>query len=141
MRRNQEKEKAELQEKRILLVRAAIKENNTTKKAICKVCGIEMFVLNQLFSADKDLHAEYVIRRKTLVDVAADNLSDILNDPTHPQHFQATKYVLQNFKSDLDTSLEPKEQEEVQIEVPIAIPGGEGDGEQKPITIRFSKRV
>jgi len=51
------------------------------------------------------------------VDIAADNLETVLKDLSHPSNFQATTYVLKNYKSDLDTNLEAKSAKELEVDV------------------------
>ena len=105
--RSQKREKEKLLKDRAALVRAAMNEaNKFTRKDICEASGLTMVQLKNLFQEDRELYAEYVVIRKTITDIASDNIFAIINDPTHPQHFQASKYVLQNYKSDLDETLE-----------------------------------
>lgn len=107
----------EKQDKQRELVKAALRMGLTTKKDICTSSDMALWELNELFQADKDLYNDFCVRRRTLSDVAADNLETILRDPVHPQNFQATKYVLEKYKTDIDTQLESKDAEEVDIEV------------------------
>lgn len=105
--RSQKREKEKLLKDRAALVRAAMNEaNKFTRKDICESSGLTMVQLKNLFQENRELYAEYVVIRKTITDIASDNIFAIINDPTHPQHFQASKYVLQNYKSDLDETLE-----------------------------------
>jgi len=90
---------------------AALDEGKMTRSDICEATGMKMYELNSFFSDDRETFAKYKIRRKTLTDIAADNIVDIINDPKHPKHYDASKYVLQNYKSDLDGILESEDTE------------------------------
>ena len=72
------------------------------------------------------------MRRKTISDIASDNILDIVNDASHPQHFAASKYILSTYKSDLDEVLEDKSGEDISVLV-----GDNAKG--SPITINFGK--
>lgn len=128
-RRRAEKKVNELRRK---LVLTALEEGITTRKAICTATGLKAHELSNLFTEDRDLYAKYVVRRKTITDLAADNIVDILNDPGHPQHFQASKYVLQTYKSDLDDTLESQDSENISVEI-------DSKGEINPVIIKFSR--
>lgn len=105
--KNERAEKTKLMQDRAELVRAAMEIGNcVTKTDICKATALSMVILNNLFTEDRKLYAEYVILRKTITDIAADNITAIVNNKEHPQHFQASKYILQNFKSDFDETLD-----------------------------------
>lgn len=131
--RNSKRKSKRLLEERSALVKAALEMGNITRKEICKATGLELHDLANLFTRNRELYAEYKIRRRTIADIASDNIMDIVNDPSHPQHFQASKYVLSTYKSELDDVLEDKGQEEIGITV-----GGESKA--SPITINFGKK-
>ena len=133
------KQAAQLRKERMakwsLLVETAIDLGQTTKTELAESAGIKLWELADLFKFNPVLYAKYCIRRRTLVDTASDNLEMILKDPTHPQHFQASKYVLEKYKSDLDTNLEAKEDSK-QGGVNVLI-GGAGK-KASPVRITFS---
>jgi len=129
--KEKEQERIEKIEDQTRLVKAAMELGFTTKKDICKSANIQMWELTSLFKEDKDLHAMFNIRRKSLVDMAADNMVAIVKDPDHPNNFAATKYVLQKYKSDLDENLESHEVNPLDIEIP------DGKNNTKPVIIRF----
>lgn len=131
--RNSKRKEAKLLDERAGLVRAALDLGNITRKEICKATGLKLHELNNLFARDRGLYGEYVVRRRTIADIASDNIMDIVNDPSHPQHFQASKYILSTYKSDLDDVLEDKGQEEIGISIG-------GDSKASPITINFGKK-
>lgn len=126
------REKREILAKRSELINAALEDGQTTKKQLAKSAGIEIWQLNDVFKENKDLHLKFNVRRRTLADTAADNLEEILKDPDHPQHFQATKYVLQTYKTDIDENLESKEAEEMEVSVRT-------ESETAPVVVRFGK--
>ncbi len=126
-------EKKKWLEDSAVLVRKALEDGYTTKGKIAKVTGIKIHLLNKLFNEDRELWAEYTIHRRTLVDLAADNIADIISDPDHKDHYQASKYVLSQYKSDLDKTLEEKDSEEVGFDV-------EGSGSRSTrVTFKFKK--
>jgi len=133
--RQAEQAKKELREKQKSLVEAAFKLGQITKKEICDTSGLKMYELNILFKTFPELHTEFNIRRKTLVDLAADNIVEIVSDSSHPNNFAASKFVLSKYKSDLDGALEKNKDDEIEIEI------GEGNGKSsKPVLIRFGKK-
>ena len=114
------------------LILTALDKGFTTKGKISASTGLKITELNKIFEEDRELWAEYTMYRRTLVDLAADNIADIISDPTHKDHYQASKYVLSTYKSDLDKTLEEKGDEgEVAFE---------GSGERSTrVTFRFKK--
>jgi ribosomal protein L10 len=114
-----------------LLIDKALDEGVSTKSGICKLTGLQLYQINNIFQKNKELFAKFKIIRGTMADKAADNLSKILDSPGHPSHFAATKYVLQTYKTDLDDSMVEKKGNELEIET--------GKGGKSPIKIRFGK--
>lgn len=131
--RNTKRAEKKLLENRKELVKAAMEAGKITRSDICKAAGISLSQLVNLFTADRALFAEYSVMRRTITDQAADNIHAIINDPKHPQHFAASKYVLQNYKSDFDEILESQEESMLQIETPV-----DTTGQQKPVRITFT---
>lgn len=131
--KNTERKTKKLLKTRAALVRAALEAGHITRKDICKATGLQMHELANLFTQDREVYGEYVVRRKTIADIASDNILDIVNDPTHPQHFQASKYILSTYKSDLDEVLDSQDESEMSINVG-------GDSKASPINITFGKK-
>ena len=131
--KNTERKEKKLLKTRAALVRAALEAGQISRKDICNATGLQMHELANLFTQDREVYGEYVVRRKTISDIASDNILDIVNDPTHPQHFQASKYILSTYKSDLDDVLESQTESEMNINV-----GGESGA--SPINITFGKK-
>tara|TARA_R110002050_G_scaffold135505_5_gene258188 strand:+ start:1521 stop:1919 length:399 start_codon:yes stop_codon:yes gene_type:complete len=131
--KNTERKTQKLLKTRAALVRAALEAGQISRKDICNATGLQMHELANLFTQDREVYGEYVVRRKTISDIASDNILDIVNDPTHPQHFQASKYILSTYKSDLDEVLESQTESEMNINV-----GGESGA--SPINITFGKK-
>lgn len=123
-----------LKEERIRLVEAAIGAGLSTRKEIAEVANMKLHELSNLFSVEKELYAKYCVLRKMIVDMASDNIFDIVADKQHPKNYDASKYVVTNYKSDLDSTLESKDED---IDVQI---GGSGASGASPITIRFGKK-
>lgn len=131
--KNKERKEAKLLETRADLVRAALEGGHISRKDICSATGLKLHELANLFTKDRKVYGEYVVRRKTISDIASDNILDIVNDPSHPQHFAASKYILSTYKSDLDEVLEDKSGEDIQVML-----GEQSKG--SPITINFGKK-
>ncbi len=131
--KNTERKEKKLLKTRAALVRAALEAGHISRKDICNATGLRMHELANLFTQDREVYGDYVVRRKTISDIASDNILDIVNDPTHPQHFQASKYILSTYKSDLDEVLESQTESEMNINV-----GGESGA--SPINITFGKK-
>lgn len=132
--RNQRRKEQKLLETRTKLVEAALEQGHFTRRQICKATDLKKTDLINLFATNRDLYAKYRVMKKSLADTAADNLQEIINDPNHPHHFQASKFVLQNYKSELDDELEAIGGE-LQVEIPQT-QGGESTA--SPILIKFS---
>lgn len=132
--RNGVREASKLLETRKALVLVALDAGKFTRRDICKATGMKLHELGDLFTKDRAIFAEYVVRRETLADTAADNIADIVNDPQHPKNYEASKFILQNYKSDLDETLTPSAGE-MEIHVP-----GSGDlrNPSAPVIIKFS---
>lgn len=108
--KNLKREQKEILEARVLLIKAALEAGLLAREDISKNTGIALHTINTILKGDKELYAEYTLRRRTIVDLAADSLQAIVADKNHPQHFAAAKYVLSKYKSDLDESLDGKEE-------------------------------
>jgi hypothetical protein len=92
-----------------VLFQEALAEGKTSRRDICKLMGITTYQLTGFFELNPKSYKIYSSRRRELVDTAADNLQDIVEDKTHPQFFQASKYVLEHYKTDLDNILDVKD--------------------------------
>jgi hypothetical protein len=130
--KNTDRQEKRLLKTRAALVRAALEAGQISRKDICNATGLKMHELANLLTLDREVYGEYVVRRKTISDIASDNILDIVNDPKHPQHFQASKYILSTYKSDLDDVLESQQESEMNI----SVGGVSGDS---PINITFGK--
>lgn len=133
MKNKQRKEK-KLLEVRAELVLAALNNGKMSRREICQATGLQRHDLQNLFSERRDVYAEYVVRRRTVAEAAADNIQEIVNDKNHPQNFQASKFVLQNYKSDFEETLDP-----IDSELNIELPDSEEGESMRPIVIRFGK--
>jgi len=98
------------------LINAALDNGWTTYSKIAKNTGLSISQVQSVFSKDPDLYAKFVVCRRQIVDKAGDNIADIVDDPDHQHNFAASKYVLQNYKSDLDIHLDSKG-DELEIDV------------------------
>tara|TARA_R110000765_G_scaffold376036_2_gene466740 strand:- start:417 stop:842 length:426 start_codon:yes stop_codon:yes gene_type:complete len=132
--KNPKRDKESLTNKRAILVEAAIDLGLTSRTEIAKSTALKLQELNNLFRERPELYAKFCIVRKTIVDMAADNMMDIVADRAHPKNYDASKFVITNYKSDLDASLESKV-DGIDVEI-----GGSGKSGASPITIRFGKK-
>ncbi len=130
--RNQKRSDKELLKKRSKLIDDAIECDRHTIKKICEFTEMKPHEVRYTLENNLELRKKYAMRRRGLMDMAADSMQDIIEDATHPQHFQACKYALQNFKSEFDDILETQEASQIAIN-----PNG-GDT-SAPVTITFSK--
>ena len=115
------------------LVYAALDNGYTTRAKLVEATGLKAWEITELLKNDIKLNAVYTIRRRELVNMAADNIVDIVSDKDHPNNYAASKYVLQTYKSDLDTNLESHDSQEMEIGV------GNSEG-VNPIRITFGRR-
>lgn len=114
--RNKKREERKITNERSLLVKDAIENGHLTRSQICKATGLTMMQLRNLFDANRELFAKYSNAKRLIVDQASDNLHSIVNNPKHPKHFEATKFVLTNYKSEMDDILESQDSNEIQVE-------------------------
>lgn len=130
--RNRQREEENLLKTRAGLVRSALDRGFMSRSEICRVTGMKLHELSNLFTNDRKLFGEYCIIRKTIADVASDNILDIVNDKTHPKNYEASKYILSSYKSDFDEALESHDGESPSVTI-----GGESKA--SPIVIKFGK--
>ena len=110
----------------------AISDGYTSRRDVSKAMGMTSFELSNFFEDNPKCYKIYTQRRRELVDIAADNIQDIIEDKTHSKHYEASKYVLQSYKSDLDNILDKNDGESISI--------GAGDEESSGIVIKFGKK-
>ena len=134
--RQMKKTPARLKKERIKRQRAeiaaALDAGIKTRRKLEDATGINQNQQNDVFKADPVLYARYRLGLSNMLETAADNVQEIISDPDHPQHYQASVYVLKNYKNELDKTLEPKGSEEIEIEV-------DAKKLNKPTIIRFSR--
>ena len=128
---NKDRVKARKLKKNGQLVMAALEQGHTSRKEIAEATGLTLYDISNLFKADREVFAAYQVRKRTLLDVAADNIQAIVENPGHPQHYQASKYVLDNFKNEFDEVFESKDGNEIHVDVT-----GEGN-DGSPVRIVF----
>ena len=110
------RELSKILEDRKILVEQALHLGKLTRKDICNATGLSMTELANLFQKDREIYHKYSIMRRTVVDVAADNIVNAVMDPNHPKNYDASKEVLKNWKSDLDDILDSRDGTEIKIE-------------------------
>ena len=120
---------------RKFLVEAAMNEGVFGKGDLAKYTGIPLHLINNLFQNDRELYAEFCVRRQIIVDMAADNIAQIVANQKHPKNYDASKFILQTYKSDLDDSMIAKAPAEVEFAI-----GGGGESKSSPIKITFGAK-
>ena len=129
--RNREIEKKKsLLEDRKLRVREAIKQGVVISRDLANIAGIKLHDLKNIFTNDRELYAEYCVAKKTIENLAADNIYKIVEDESHPKNYDASKFIIQNFRTEIDDILDGKNGEMLDIEI-----GGNSDG--GGITLKF----
>ena len=114
------------------LVQDALDLGISSRKEVAGHAGIKLSELAKIFKEYKDLYALFCEIRRTIVDLASDNLFDVVADKEHPKNVDVSKWLLTNYKSDLDASLESKDDDSVEIQVG-------GDKKRQPTLIKFKK--
>lgn len=133
LRYTKEVQENRTEEERIALIKYAIEDGQHTRKAIKEATGLSRMVINKLLRDNAELRGLYKNSVRMIVNTAADNIQDIIEDPEHPQNFQASKYVLSTYKSDLDSFLEAKDSDELTAEINV-------EGANSPVSIVFGKK-
>lgn len=130
--RNKEREKSKLLKERSLLIDAAIEDGHVLRGDISKATGLPLHTVSDTLTKNRELNAKYKIRRRTINDLAVDNIHGIIMDPKHPKNFEASKLIFGKFKNDLDETLE-----RVDGELDIQI---DSEGVVSPVKIVFGRR-
>ena len=91
------------------LFQEAIADGYTSRRDIAKAIGISSFDLTEFFEENAKMYKIYSARRRELRDIALDNITDIIEDKQHPKHYDASKYIVQNYQTDLDVILDSKD--------------------------------
>lgn len=133
--RNPSRAKKRRDEERSGLIRAAIDNGFIIRKDICNATGLTYSELRNHFTTDRELYYHYTVVRKSITEMAADNIHAIVADNSHPQHFQASKYVLEKYKSDFDEILESQKGESINVE----LSGNGKESRAGNVTITFGR--
>lgn len=104
----------------------------TTFRQIIETTGALQYEIDRVFEYYPELKAEFTIRRRSLANKAVDNIHEIVNNFNHPQNFQASKFIIQTYKNDLDEELTQKVSTEIGF--------GLKDGQISPVSITFSSK-
>lgn len=118
--------------KQLVKTTLAINPGITTYRQISETTGAVQYEIDKVFELCPDLKAEFTVRRRSLANKAVDNIHEIVNNFNHPQNFQASKFIVQTYKNELDDDLIPK----VSTEVGFGIK----DGQISPVSITFSSK-
>jgi hypothetical protein len=101
------------------LFQEAIADGYTSRRDISKAMGISSFDLTDFFEENGKMYKIYSSRRRELRDIALDNVQAIVEDPTHPKHYDASKYIIQNYQTDLDIILDSKDGDDISSSVSV----------------------
>ncbi len=104
------------------------------KSEMKKQLKISFYELNEVIKAFPELRAKWTVRRRSITDIAADNIAEIVSNKKHPRNYEASRFIVQNFKSDLDSDLDAKDDDDVSVDF------GEGGDAPKRISIKFKGR-
>ena len=130
--KNRKRDLQEVRDSHIELAKEAIESGISSRKELAGHIGIKLSELSLLFKEEPDVYKLFCEVRRTIVDLASDNLYDVVADKEHPKNYDASKWVVANYKSDLDESLESKSDDGVEIEV-------SNGRKRKPTLIKFKK--
>jgi len=130
--REREVSERQLEVKYLVEQTLRINTNITTYKQIRETTGTTQFELETVFLNFPELKAEFIVRRRSIASLAVDNIQEIIENPLHPQNFQASKFIVQTYKNELDDSLDAKVKTEVGFDV------GNGETNPSPVRVTFS---
>ena len=131
--KNAVREAAKLSKERELLIKTALSNGHTTRSTIVKATGLDKNVVSNMLSSNKELRAEWILKKRDMVATSLDNIEDIINDPKHRENGMMSKWVVSNIDSDIGELLFP------QHDMDISIPGGSSEGSPTPVVIKFTK--
>ena len=101
------------------LFQEAIADGYTSRRDIAKAVGISSFDLTEFFEDNPKMYKIYSSRRRELRDIALDNITDIVEDKTHPKHYDASKYIVQNYQTDLDIILDSRDGDDISSSISV----------------------
>ena len=110
----------------------ALADGYTSRRDIYKAMGISGLELTEFFEENKKMYKLYCESRRQLRDVALDNITDVVHDTTHPKNYDASKFIVQNYNTDLDIVLDEKGDDSVSATIETS----EGSG----IIIQFDTK-
>lgn len=113
------------------LIKAALDEGIFKREDLSRVTGLKNHEISNTFTHNRELYGTYVLRKRGMIDIASDNVFDIIRDKTHPQNFAASKFILQKYNSEMDDMFESSDSEQLNMSV--------SSGSSSPITIKFTK--
>lgn len=128
---NKKREQTALMEDRKIQVRVLMDRGIFNRSKICRALGWKPHALKSLFTIDRDFFAEFKLNRSSIMENATDNLRDVVEDFDHPKNYDASKFMVTNFKSEFDEELESKTEDDISI--------SSGAGMDSGITIVFGK--
>ena len=114
-----------------LLIQTAMNQGAITRKQISQKTGLPLSRIAQVFRKNEELYGEYKVNFQSIKDTAVDNLVAILDNPKHARLFEASKYILQNYKTEFDKHFSKKDDD---MEILIG-----GRSTAAPIKIVFGK--
>jgi len=118
--------------KQLIQITLQINPDITTFRQISETTGAVQWEIDKVFDLCPELKAEFSVRRRSLANKAVDNIHEIVNNFNHPQNFQASKFIVQTYKNELDEDLIPKVSTEVGFDIK--------NGQISPVSITFSSK-
>jgi len=118
--------------KQLIQITLQINPDITTFRQISETTGAVQWEIDKVFDLCPELKAEFSVRRRSLANKAVDNIHEIVNNFNHPQNFQASKFIVQTYKNELDEDLIPKVSTEVGFDIKNC--------QISPVSITFSSK-
>ena len=92
--KNRKRDLQELRSNHIGLAKEAIENGISSRKELAGHIGIKLSELSLLFKEESDVYALFCEVRRTIVDLASDNLYDVVADKEHPKNYDASNQTL-----------------------------------------------
>jgi len=127
--RNNKRDTERRDKRRLKAFKIAIDEGHITKKDIANSMDISISELISFFDKFPEQKKQYANKLSNIADIASDNLAQIVLDQDHPKNYDASKFVMNHYKNEMDEILEAKSMGEIKIE--------EGDGNAMGAVIVF----
>lgn len=108
-------------------------EEIITIKDLVKKSGISRLSVEQAIANSEELQFIMKERRRMITSIATENLMEIVQDRRDVNNYQATKFVLENFKNELEEAVPSKTSIEASFD-------RDADGNISPVKIVFNTK-